>query len=377
MTARKTLQQARRVVVKIGTAVLTDAAGRFDRAHFARLTEALTAAARGRELVVVTSGAIALGVERLGLAARPKDIPGKQAAAACGQSRLMQAYDQAFAERDLAVAQILLTHDDVASRKRYLNARRALATLLEHHVVPIINENDTVSVDELKFGDNDALAGVVAGLVEAELLLILSDVAGLYDQDPRGNPNAQLLQEVERVTPELERAAGGSVSGVGTGGMLTKVRAAKRAGDVGCHVVIASGKDAQNISRVLAGEPVGSHFLPSASRLSGRKRWLAHATKPKGALLVDAGAVEALSRKGRSLLPSGIREVRGAFGLGEPVDIAGPDGAPFARGISGYAADELKKIAGCKTAEIERILGYRYLDEAVHRDDLVLLDARR
>ena len=377
MSARPAVSKSKRIVIKIGTAVLTDASGHFDRPHFAKLCAELTSAARNHELVVVTSGAIALGVERLGLASRPKDIPGKQAAAACGQSRLMQAYDQAFAERDLPVAQILLTHDDVASRKRYLNARRAIAELLTHHVVPVINENDTVSVDELKFGDNDALAGVVAGLVEAELLVILSDVAGLYDQDPRKNAAAKLLSTVERVTAELERAAGGSVSGVGTGGMATKVRAARRASEVGCHVVIASGKDPGNIGRVLAGDAVGTHFPPATERLSARKRWLAHATKPKGTLQVDAGAVEAIARKGKSLLPSGIRDVRGTFGLGEPVDITGPDGAPFARGISGYAADELRLLAGKKSSEIEKVLGYRYLDEAIHRDDLVLLDAPR
>jgi glutamate 5-kinase len=370
---RTPVAAAKRVVIKIGTAVLTDSAGRFDRSHFAALTHALTEVAQDRELIIVTSGAIALGVERLGLKSRPKAIPAKQAAAACGQSRLMQAYDQAFAEKGRAVAQVLLTHDDVASRKRYLNARRALDELLAHRVVPVINENDTVSVDELKFGDNDALAGVVAGLVEAELLLILSDVPGLFDADPRGNPAAKLLVEVDKVTAELERAAGGSVSGVGTGGMATKVRAAKRAGEVGTQVIIASGKDAQNITRAVAGEEVGTWFKSQLERLPGRKRWLAHATKPKGELRVDQGAVDAIAKKGKSLLPSGIRAVHGSFGLGEPVDISGPDGKPFARGISGYAADELRKLAGHKSAEIEQVLGYRYLDEAVHRDDLVLL----
>ncbi len=364
-------------MVKIGTAVLTDQSGRFDRTHFGSLARELVEAARTRELVVVTSGAIALGVERLGLAKRPVDIPGKQAAAACGQSRLMQAYDQHFAEQGRPVAQLLLTHDDVANRKRYLNARRALAELLAHRVVPVINENDTVSVDELKFGDNDALAGLVAGLCEAELLIILSDVDGLYDADPRSNPSATLLREVDGVTDALERVASGSVSGLGTGGMATKVRAARKANEVGCHVVIASGKKPNTLSQVLAGDAVGTWFKATSHALKGRKRWLAHATKAKGTLLVDDGAVQALVKKGRSLLPSGIREVRGTFGLGDPVDIAGPDGKSFARGICGYAADELRKLAGKKSTEIESVLGYRYLDEAVHRDDLVLLEATR
>jgi len=361
-------------VIKVGTAVLTDGRGRFDAAHFAALCEAFVAVAQARELVIVSSGAIALGVERLGLSARPKDIPGKQAAAACGQSRLMHAYDQAFSANDLAVAQVLLTHDDVASRKRYLNARRALDTLVAHRVVPVVNENDTVSVDELKFGDNDALAGLVAGLVQAELLLILSDVSGLFDADPRQDPQAKLLGEVSKVTAELARAAGGSGSSVGTGGMATKVHAARRATAFGCHVVIASGKDAANVGRVLAGDAVGTHFHPTEARLSAKQRWLAHATKSKGALIVDAGAASAVVQRGKSLLPSGIRAVRGAFGMGEPVDIEGPDGAAFARGICGYAADELRKLAGKKSGEIEGVLGYRYVDEAVHRDDLVLLD---
>jgi glutamate 5-kinase len=371
--ARPALPQTKRIVVKIGTAVLTDKNGRFDRSHFYSLANDLCDAADGREVVVVTSGAIALGMERLNLKVRPKDIPGKQAAAACGQSRLMQAYDQAFTDRGRAVAQLLLTHDDVTSRKRYLNARRALNELLGHKVVPVINENDTVSVDELKFGDNDTLAGLVAGLCEAELLVILSDVDGFYDADPRSKPEAKLFGEVDQVTAKMEQLASGSVSGVGTGGMLTKVRAAKKANEVGCHVIIASGKVPGMLTRVLAGDAAGTWFKASESRLNGKKLWLAHATKAKGVLVVDEGAVQALMLHGKSLLPSGIREVRGTFGMGEPVDIVGPSDKPVARGISGYASDELKKLAGRRSNEIETILGYRYLDEAVHRDDLVLV----
>ena len=367
------LGPTRRIVVKIGTGVLTDSRGRFDAVHFARLTADLADAARGRELVIVSSGAIALGVERLGLASRPRDIPGKQAAAAVGQSQLMHRYEGALEPAGFKTAQILLTHDDLANRKRYLNARRALERLLEQKVVPIINENDTVSVDELKFGDNDTLAGLVTGLLGAELLVMLSDVDGLYTADPRSDPSAKKLDEIARVTPEIEKLAGGSVSGVGTGGMITKVKAAKRAGQSGARTIIGPGKMVGALAKILAGEPVGTLFLPEQTRLSSRKRWMAHALKPKGELRVDDGARRALTEQKRSLLPSGVKEVVGSFKLGDPVDICSLTGAPFARGLAGYSADEIRRIQGRKTTEIEAVLGYKFLDEVVHRDDLVEL----
>ncbi|MFN7130535.1 MAG: glutamate 5-kinase, partial [Myxococcales bacterium] len=278
------LGRVRRLVVKIGTGVLTDSKGRFDAVHFSRLTADLADAARNRELVVVSSGAVALGVERLELKSRPKDIPGKQAAAAVGQSLLMHRYEGALGPAGFRTAQILLTHDDLANRKRYLNARRALERLLEQKVVPIINENDTVAVDELKFGDNDTLAGLVVGLLGAELLVILSDVDGLYTADPRVDASAKKLDEVQKVNAEIERLAGGSISGVGTGGMFTKIRAAKRASQAGCPTVIAPGKRMGALAQVLAGEPLGTWFHAEAAPLTGRKRWMAHAMKPKGEL---------------------------------------------------------------------------------------------
>jgi glutamate 5-kinase len=362
------------VVVKLGTGALTASTGRFAREHFAHLAEDLLWA-RGRgELVVVSSGAVALGVERLGWPSRPRDIPGKQAAAAVGQSRLMQAYEEAFARGGRAVAQVLLTHDDVQDRRRYLNARHTLERLLAEGVVPVINENDTVSVDELKFGDNDTLAGLVAGLVQADLLVILSDVEGLYSADPRKDPAARLLARVERVTPELLALGGGAGSSVGTGGMATKLRAAARATERGIPAVIASGARAGVLREVLSGAEAGTLFEPVPQRRSARAGWLAHALKPQGVLVVDAGAREAVLHGGRSLLPSGVRAVVGDFGPGEPVDLAGPDGAPFARGLATYASDELRLLAGRHSADIEALLGYRSLDEAVHRDDLVLLE---
>jgi glutamate 5-kinase len=360
-------------VVKIGTSVLTDPQGRFDAVHFARLTADLADAARGRELVVVSSGAIALGVERLGLASRPKDIPGKQAAAAVGQGVLMHRYESALGPAGFVTAQVLLTHDDFANRTRYLNARRALDCLLEQRALPIINENDTVSVDEIKLGDNDSLAGLVVGLIEADLLVVLSDIDGLFTADPRMNPAATRIDEVAKVTPEIERLAGGTVSGMGTGGMHTKVRAARRAAEVGCPTVIASGRRVGSLLQILAGEPVGTLFLAGTEKLPSRKRWMAHALKPKGVLTVDDGAKKALLSQKRSLLPSGLREVVGTFKHGDPVDIADPSGAVFARGLAGYSSDELRRLVGKKSSEIEAVLGYKYLDEVVHRDDLVEL----
>ncbi|MBX5482836.1 MAG: glutamate 5-kinase [Myxococcaceae bacterium] len=369
------MQSARRVVVKIGTNALTNATGRFDRGHFQRLAGDLLEVARTRELVIVSSGAIALGVERLGWTTRPKDIPGKQACAAVGQSRLMQAWEEAFAERGRTVAQILLTHEDVQDRRRYLNARHTLARLLEERVVPVINENDTVSVAELKFGDNDTLAGLVAGLVEADVLVVLSDVEGLYTADPRSDPSAALIPEVTEVTPKVLELGGKSTSGVGTGGMATKVRAAARVAELGIRAVICSGQRPHVLGQVLAGEEIGTLFEPKATPRSARAAWIAHALRARGTVVVDEGARRAVVEQKKSLLPSGIRAVQGDFDKGDPVDLADEAGTVFARGLSAYDADELRRIAGRKSSEIEAVLGYRYLDEAVHRDDLALVGA--
>jgi glutamate 5-kinase len=373
LSGRDAVRAARRVVVKIGTNALTNATGRFNRAHFEALGEDLLWAAQDRELVVVSSGAIALGVERLGLHARPKDIPGKQACAAVGQSRLMQAYEEAFGKADRRVAQVLLTHGDVQDRRRYLNVKHALERLIESNVVPIINENDTVSVDELKFGDNDTLAALVAGVVEADALIVLSDVEGLFTADPRKDPDARLLPEVAAVTPELLALAGGSGSQVGTGGMSTKIRAAARVTELGIRCLITSGAVPGRLRSVLSGEPVGTLFESAGTRRSARTAWIAHALKPKGRLLVDAGARDAVVVGKRSLLPSGIRSVEGDFGRGDPVDLVDEQGQVFARGLSSYDDGELRRIAGLKSTDIESVLGYRYLDEAVHRDDLAVL----
>ncbi len=371
-TGREALAQARRVVVKIGTNALTHATGKFHRGHFEKLAKELLALAEGRELIVVSSGAIALGVERMGLESRPKDIPGKQACAAVGQSRLMRAWEEALAPK--LVAQVLLTHSDVQDRRRYLNARHALERLISHGVVPVINENDTVSVDEIKFGDNDTLAGLVAGLVQADVLIILSDVDGLFDADPRTNPNAKRIPLVEQVTPAMLKAAGGSGSTVGTGGMATTLKAAARVTELGLRCVIAEGHRSGALTGLFEGADLGTVFEPLASHRDARAAWIAHALKPKGTLVVDDGARVALVEKKKSLLPSGLKEVKGQFAHGDPVDIAGPDGKPFARGLVAYSAEDLGRIAGLKSAQFESVLGWRGMDEAVHRDDLVVLE---
>jgi len=374
--ARSTLARARRLVVKVGTGTLTDAQGRFDRDNCSRLGRELAELARGRKLVVVTSGAVALGAEQLKLA-RSKgkrwDIPTKQACAAVGQPHLMAAWAAAFAPHGLKVAQVLLTADDLANRKRFLNARRTFERLLQAGVVPVVNENDTVAVDEIKVGDNDTLAGLVSACVEATLVAMLTDVEGLFDRNP-AEPGARQLHDVARVTAEIERAAGGAGSLQSTGGMATKVRAARKLAAQGVVTALLSGRRKGALAALFAGERVGTVFAAEAEHLTSRKGWLAAAAKGKGIILVDAGAKRALVEGGKSLLPSGVKGVEGSFGIGDPVDIAANPGRPFARGLAGYAADEVRRIAGLKTSEIERTLGYKYLDEIVHRDDMVLLD---
>ena len=376
---RSKLALVKGLVVKVGTGTLTDAAGDFDRPNCARLAAELAEAARSRRVVLVTSGAITVGAQALGLArsrAKPLDIPTKQACAAVGQPRLVEAWGEAMAPHGVRVAQVLLTAEDLANRKRFLNARRTFARLLELGVLPVVNENDTVTVAEIKVGDNDSLAALVASCVEAELAVMLTDVEGMYDRDP-SEPGAHLIGEVRRVTAEIERLAGAAGSERSVGGMATKVRAARRLAAQGIATALLSGRRPGALATLLAGEPVGTFFPPEPEpeRLKGRKGWLAAAAKGKGLILVDAGARKALTEQGRSLLPSGVRSVTGHFGIGDPVDIAVDGRRPFARGLAGYGADEVRRIAGLKTSEIERALGYKYLDEVIHRNDMVLLEA--
>jgi len=369
-TLRASLARCQRPVVKVGSAVLTGGQARFDHAKFRGLCDDLAHIAQGRHLVVVSSGAVALGVERIGLSARPKDMALKQAAAAAGQSRLMRLYDDELEARGLSCAQVLLTHADISDRGRYLNARRALGELLGRGIVPVINENDTVSVEEIKFGDNDALAGMVVDLVEADLLVILTDAAGVFTADPRKDKKATRIPTLPRITEEVEALAGGTKSQVGTGGMITKLRAARRVTEAGVPCAIVPGEPGV-LPRLFAGEDVGTLALAQGERRRLRQRWMLD-LRTRGQLLVDDGARAALIERKKSLLPSGVREVRGSFASGDPIEISTLDGRPFARGLAVYSADELRRISGLRSADIESRLGYRLLDCVVHRDDLVV-----
>jgi glutamate 5-kinase len=376
---RTPLARTKRIVVKVGTGTLTDREGRFDRENCARLGAELAELSRGHAVVLVSSGAVTLGAQRLGLVrqrGRPWDIPTKQAAAAVGQPHLMAAWGEALGAHGKTVAQVLLSAEDLASRTRFLNARRTFERLLAEHVVPVVNENDTVAVEEIKVGDNDTLAALVAGCVEADLVAMLTDVEGLYDRNPE-DAGAALLHDVARVTAEVERMAGGAGSERSVGGMTTKVKAARRLASQGVATALLSGRRPRALHALLAGERVGTVFARGAERLTSRKGWLASAARGKGTILVDAGARRALVESGKSLLPSGVRNVQGTFKVGDPVDIAVDPARPFARGLAGYGADEVRRIAGLKTSEIERALGYKYLDEIVHRDDLVVLEPGR
>ncbi|MEJ2699275.1 MAG: glutamate 5-kinase [Desulfuromonadales bacterium] len=370
---RKTLfSYVKRVVIKVGSGVISDQNG-LDLAMIEALSrDVRELAGRGIEVVLVSSGAVAAGKGDLGIVGRPRTIPLKQAAAAIGQSRLMRAYKDAFRPLGQKVAQILLTRDDLANRRRYLNARNTLMTLLDHGVTPIINENDTVVVDEIRFGDNDNLSAMVTNLVEANLLLILSDVEGLYDRDPAANPSARLIPVVEKITPEIEDMAGDAGTDLGTGGMATKVKAAKRASLYGVGTVIVNGRAPGVLARLFDGEELGTYFLPARDRMTAKKHWIAFTKKPRGKLFLDDGAQRALTEGGKSLLPSGISGVEGGFDRGDAVRLCDIHGNEFAKGVINYALPELLRIMGKNTSEIEGILGYKYGDEVVHRDNLVL-----
>jgi glutamate 5-kinase len=374
MAARRQLGRVRRLVVKVGTGLITQPGVGPDPDRIALLAAEIASVREGREVVLVTSGAIATGMARLTLAARPRSIPEKQAAAAVGQSALMWHYEQAFKRHGVPVGQVLLTAHDISDRARYLNARNTLLALLKFGVLPVVNENDTVAVEEIKVGDNDNLSALVASLIEADLLAVLTDVDGLYTSDPDTDPAATKIDTVETITEAIERLVWRGAGEGSVGGMATKLQAAQKAAAAGVPMVIASGRKQGVLARILKGEAVGTYFAPKADRLGARKRWIAFAVPPQGRLAVDAGAVEALTRHGKSLLPSGIVKVDGDFAAGEVVGLLREgDGREFARGLVNFDADELRKIQGAKTREIAQRLGYKSFDEAIHRDNLVLL----
>jgi glutamate 5-kinase len=368
--ARAALKESRRIVVKVGSAVLAPD-GVLEVASVERLADDLAgvaASAKGRGVVLVTSGAVASGFRALGLAKPPKEIRVKQAAAAIGQSMLMGHYARAFAGHGLTVGQVLLTAEDVASRKRFLNARHTIETLLDHGVVPIINENDSVSFDEIKLGDNDRLSALTATMIRADALVILSSVSGLY----QGGKSGKVIPWVAKVA-DARREVQSGTSGVGTGGMGTKLDAAGIATRAGIPVVVAGGLQAGVVGRVLAGEGVGTMLAPGKGGLSTLRRWVGFSAKVKGSLDIDDGAVKALVARGASLLPSGVIGVSGTFDLGEPVEIRDRRGTVVARGVVGYSSAEIDKVRGRRGAEIARVLGYVRSEEVVHRDDMVVV----
>jgi glutamate 5-kinase len=370
---RAALDKLRRVVVKIGTSLLAPPDGGVHARRFSELAQDVCCLLdSGREVVMVSSGAVGLGVRRLGLEGRPRAIPEKQAAAAIGQIDLCRRFERAFARRGRIIGQILLTHGGLAERELFLNARHTLNTLLARGAVPVINENDSVATEELRFGDNDQLAAQVVNLCGAELLVLLTDIDGLHDRDPR-EPGARPIRELAEVQPVHLELAGGSSSALGSGGMRSKLEAARSAARYGAFSVIADGRRRGVLARVLAGEELGTLVHPAREQISSRKHWIAFSLKPRGTLQLDAGAVRALVEKGASLLPAGVVGVEGEFGIGDPVRCVGPDGREVARGLISYAAADTRVIMGQRSSRISTLLGYSSGAWVIHRDDLIVL----
>ncbi|HET8869109.1 MAG TPA: glutamate 5-kinase [Aquabacterium sp.] len=367
------LKNARRIVVKVGSSLVTNEGRGVDAEAIGNWCRQMAALAQnGREVIMVSSGAIAEGMKRLGWATRPKELHELQAAAAVGQMGLAQMYETKLREHGMGSAQVLLTHADLADRERYLNARSTLLTLLSHRVVPVINENDTVVTDEIKFGDNDTLGALVANLVEADALVILTDQKGLYSADPRKDPNARFIDVCTAGDPALEQMAGGAGSRVGTGGMITKVLAAKRAAGSGASTVIAWGRETDVLVRLTQGEPIGSLFVAATAKLTARKQWMADHLQLRGAVVIDEGAVVKLRDEGKSLLPIGMVDVVGDFHRGDVIAVRNTEGQDVARGLANYASSEARLIMRKASSEIEGALGFANEPEMIHRDNLVL-----
>lgn len=363
---------ARRVVVKVGSGVLSYNGGINHNVVASISRQMATLTQGGREMILVSSGAVASGVAKIGLGRRPASMPEKQAAAAIGQAGLILEYELRFAEAGLKVAQVLLTRNDLSHRTRYLNARNTLNTLLSWGVVPIINENDTVVTDEIRFGDNDNLSAMIALLLDADLLINLTDIDALYDGDPRTNPGAKRLDIVQKITPAIEASSKGSPGAVGTGGMWTKIEAAKKSTASGVPMVIASGSDPKVLTDLFDGIAHGTYFVPRADKLGSRKRWIAFTSKTFGYVTVDDGAVKALVERGKSLLPSGVLDVSGEFDVGAAVAVCDTSGNELGRGLTNFTAEEIRAIKGLRSDQIEASFGCREYDEVIHRDNLVM-----
>jgi glutamate 5-kinase len=368
------LGKSRRIVVKVGSAVLTSKDG-LDLSVMENLARDISMLIKsGKEVILVSSGAVAAGKKRLGLQInRTLELKEKQGAAAVGQSSLMRFYEDIFDRLGYKVAQVLLTHDDLSNRNRYLNVRNTILTLLEWKIIPVINENDTVSVEELRFGDNDTLGALITNLIEADLFVCLTDVDGLYTGNPHDNPQARPVYTVAKVDKKVETMAGYVVGALGSGGMQSKIQAARMVSARGGSSFIGSGRKEGIMQQLFACEPVGTFFLPQVEKMQSRKHWIAYVLRPQGYIVLDQGACKALIKGGKSLLPSGILEIRGTFGVGAPVKCLDENGNAIASGLSNYSASDLNKIKGLNTGQIEETLGYKDSDEAIHRDNLVIL----
>lgn len=372
---RKSLENAKRIVVKVGSSTITYPNGKRNFSQIDRLARELSDLQnQGKEMILVSSGAVAVGVDRLGLPEKPKTVPGKQAAAAVGQGVLMHTYEQIFADYGQTVAQVLITKTEAVDRHHYTNTRNTFMELLKQRVIPVVNENDVVALDELKIGDNDNMSALVAGIIDADLVIILSDIDGLYTANPQTHPEAELVPVVHEITPEVEASAGGAGSARGTGGMATKIQAAKAAVSSGIDLVICSGTEKNAISRILQGENIGTLFISKENHLQFRKRWLAFGAQIKGSIQVDAGCAHAVKKQGGcSILPIGITAVAGSFEAGNTISVLDGEGHELARGLSHYSSEELQLLKGCRSAEIEERIGHKAYDEVIHRDDLVIL----
>ncbi len=368
----KTLAHTKKILIKIGSAVLTGAEGLDLKIINSLVAEMSELVHNGYSVVLVSSGAIASGKHRLNITGKLKSIPEKQAAAAVGQGRLMRVYSKSFEKKGIHVAQILLTLSDLTNRQRFLNIRNTLSTLMDWKVIPVINENDTVAVDEIKFGDNDNLASMIANIVEADLFINLTNIEGLYDRNPAEFKKAKFIGLVSEFTDEIESIATAETSSVGTGGMKSKVLAAKKVTAIGIPCIIAPGKKKKVLTDIIAGKEIGTLFLPMANRLNSKKCWIAFTLRSRGKLIVDDGARKALLEKGKSLLPSGVVDVEGDFNLGDPVSCVDSGGTAIAKGLVNFNSAEIRKIMGLKTAKIEPTLGHKDYEEVIHRDNLVI-----
>lgn len=371
----KIVKSAKRIVVKVGTSLLINSSGRVNGRRISSYASQIADLRRlGKEIIIVTSGAIGLGLRKMGIQKRPEIMPLLQAAASVGQNLLMNAYQRAFEKYNTIIGQILLTHDGLKDRQRFLNARYTIRSLLDYGVIPVINENDTVAIDEMKIGDNDTLSALVTVLVEADLLILLSDVDGLMTGDPKKDKRVEIIKEVKKITPEIKRMARPTSNILGTGGLITKLEAADIVTRSGEGVIIANGRVPNILIRLLNGEELGTFFYPAGERLQSRKRWLAFNRKIKGGVIVDNGAKSALVNRQSSLLPIGIIDVKGEFSRGDTISVFDVNGKEIARGIVNYSWEEVKAIQRKKTSMIKEILGYDGYDEVIHRDNLVIME---